>query len=303
MGSPPVTPNYDLVKPPAGETGWTNQVNGNWDIIDGALHALATGGSTGPAGPAGAAGPVGMIYAGPWAAIINYVVTDAVTFNGSFYIATANNVNAQPDTHPTSWSILAAAGAAGPQGPTGPAGPGGGTSIALPLALNQGGTGVAAANAAAARAALAAAASGANNDITSLTGIPNVVITTDLIQFSVPGQTFSLTAAGFSVVGGINCGNINVSGVVLTGGIISANPNSEITVGNLDGDAGWLHANNGFIVSGGIPRTLVGGEVGMTGNTAGTATPGGGQAVPGTVLGYILGNVGGTTVKIPYFAV
>src|ERR1700729_2877658 len=114
MGSPPVTPNYDLVKPPAGETGWTNQINGNWDIIDAELHALATGGSTGPAGPKGDTGAVGMIYAGPWAPIINYVVTDAVTWNGSFYIATANNVNAQPDTHPTSWSVLAAAGAAGP---------------------------------------------------------------------------------------------------------------------------------------------------------------------------------------------
>lgn len=37
--------------------------------------------------------------------------------------------------------------------------------------------------------------------------------------------------------------------------------------------------------------------------TAATASTGGGQATPATVLGYLVANVGGTTVKIPYYPV
>jgi hypothetical protein len=53
-------------------------------------------------------------------------------------------------------------------------------------------------------------------------------------------------------------------------------------------------------LSGAAPVVGVG-QVGLGSQTAPTATAGGGQAVPGTVLGYLLANIGGVAVKIPYF--
>lgn len=48
--------------------------------------------------------------------------------------------------------------------------------------------------------------------------------------------------------------------------------------------------------------TATPGQVALGNSTDTTATAGGGQAVPGTVLGYLTINVGGTIAKIPYFA-
>jgi hypothetical protein len=53
----------------------------------------------------------------------------------------------------------------------------------------------------------------------------------------------------------------------------------------------------------GTEPTVPPGQVGLGSRTAPTATAGAGQAVPGTVLGYLIANVGGIQVKIPYFKV
>lgn len=58
----------------------------------------------------------------------------------------------------------------------------------------------------------------------------------------------------------------------------------------------------GAILTAAAP-TVAAGQVGLGGTTATTATAGGGQATPGTVLGYIVANVAGTQVKIPYYSV
>ncbi len=82
-----------------------------------------TPGSQGPAGTPGA----GLVWRGAWNASPGFIYSaaDAVSFNGSGYVALASNSGAQPDINPQDWSLLAnagspgAAGAAGPQGSPG----------------------------------------------------------------------------------------------------------------------------------------------------------------------------------------
>jgi len=62
-----------------------------------------------------------MNFRSAWTSATNYAVNDAVTFANSTYIALAANSNAEPDTHPQSWEILAEAGGAGPTGAAGTA--------------------------------------------------------------------------------------------------------------------------------------------------------------------------------------
>ena len=104
--------------------------NMQWALFaqDGAAGATgpagATGltGATGPAGIQGiqgiqgVQGPIGlpgMTYQGAWTNGTGYAVNDAVTYNGSTYIATQGNSSNRPDNYPTVWSLLAAAGVAG----------------------------------------------------------------------------------------------------------------------------------------------------------------------------------------------
>lgn len=310
----------NLSEPASGTTGWAATINANFSAINAAVAALQAGGATGPAGPAGAAGAVGMIFAGQWATVVNYVVTDVVTFNGSSYIAIANNVNSEPDTHPGSWALLAAAGAAGPAGPTGATGPqgpagasGGGSTVTFPITVAQGGTG--AATAAAARTNLGAAASGANSDITNLTGITGFVFS----NFAGPpsltvgsgGTVLSLSSLGVTCANGV----AEFEGLVINGGDIKLPAGSWITSSsagggpiNLGADPGLsfggpcvVVANDGLVVSGPTPSTISG-QLGIGATTASTASAGGGQAVPATVLAYLVGSLGGVQVKIALFA-
>ena len=82
----------------------------NWDT-------LAAKGDTGATGPAGAEG---LNWRGTWSSATAYVVDDAVTLNGTSYVAVANNTNSQPPS--ANWNTLAAKGDAGSAGSTGPAG-------------------------------------------------------------------------------------------------------------------------------------------------------------------------------------
>ncbi|MBL9171897.1 MAG: hypothetical protein JNL10_00050 [Verrucomicrobiales bacterium] len=87
-------------------------------------------GLTGPAGPTGPQGPQGrrgvpglsIVWRGEWSPTTLYAVNDAVSLNGSSYIAKVSVAGASPDLSPVLWDVLASAGIAGPAGPTGPAG-------------------------------------------------------------------------------------------------------------------------------------------------------------------------------------
>jgi hypothetical protein len=299
-----------------GSTGWGTNMDANFSIINAAIAALQAGGTTGPAGAQGPAGPVGMIFAGQWTSTTTYAVPDVVTYNGSTYLAIAANSNTAPDTNPNTWQLLAAAGAAGPAGPTGPQGPqgvSGSASIAFPITVTEGGTG--ATTASAARAALGAAASGVNSDITSLQSVAasgdagsqvgiNILGsdsgTVLAIQVS-NGTVYSswqangvISCAQLEMSGGLLCGSGQFSGLVELNAIGPASPGVPITV-----DA--VLVANGLVVQGAAP-VGASGELTLGGSVASTATAGGGQATPGTVLGYIMGYEGTTPIKIPYYA-
>jgi hypothetical protein len=76
-------------------------------------------GSQGPAGPTGATGAPGMNFRGQWSPAVFYSLNDAVSFDGSTYLALASGSNQQPDQNAQAWTVIAQAGS---QGPTGPAG-------------------------------------------------------------------------------------------------------------------------------------------------------------------------------------
>ncbi len=119
----------DYVSLQASNHGNTPDQSPTWWALfaqDGATGATgpagATGltGATGPAGIQGiqgiqgVQGPIGlpgMTYQGAWTNGTGYAVNDAVTYNGSTYIATQGNSSNRPDNYPTVWSLLAAAGA------------------------------------------------------------------------------------------------------------------------------------------------------------------------------------------------
>lgn len=58
---------------------------------------------------------------GPWSATVSYQARDAVSYNGSSYIAILATKNVVP-TNATNWMLLAGKGASGPTGATGPVG-------------------------------------------------------------------------------------------------------------------------------------------------------------------------------------
>jgi hypothetical protein len=111
---------------PGGPTGPQGPVG-----PQGAVGPAGPAGLQGPAGPSGpqgipgpqgADGADGLRWLDGWSNAASYVIGDAVSFNGSSYIAVAANTNQQPDTS-GSWDLLAQAGAPGAAGAQGPAGP------------------------------------------------------------------------------------------------------------------------------------------------------------------------------------
>jgi hypothetical protein len=95
-------------------------------------------GDQGIPGPKGDQGPEGLVWLGEWNSGTAYNVRDAVTYEGSSYVATANNTGSQPSPDTKIWNILAkkgdqgATGAAGPQGLQGPKGDTGATGATGP---------------------------------------------------------------------------------------------------------------------------------------------------------------------------
>jgi outer membrane lipoprotein-sorting protein len=93
-------------------------------------------GSQGVAGPAGAAGAAGtgFNFRNAFDPTAVYAVNDVVAYNGSTYVAnTVNGPNTlTPDTNPSAWAVMAAAGATGAMGADGAIGPQGPIGIGLP---------------------------------------------------------------------------------------------------------------------------------------------------------------------------
>jgi len=78
-------------------------------------------GVTGPQGVQGPVGPAGVNFQGAWSSATAYRANDAVSYNGSTYLALATNLAVPPDSSTTVWAMLARAGGAGPTGPAGAA--------------------------------------------------------------------------------------------------------------------------------------------------------------------------------------
>ena len=103
-------------------------------------------GSTGATGPVGPQGPQGIpgtgaVWRGNWTSAATYNANDAVSYNGSSYVALANNINKPPDANPTLWELIAQKGDQGVQGPQGATGATGPTGPASTVPGPQGPTG------------------------------------------------------------------------------------------------------------------------------------------------------------------
>ena len=97
----------------------------------GLTGATGTTGGTGPQGIQGAGGPkgdTGIIWRGTWLSTSNYVVSDAVSYNGSSWTARSASTGSAPAPSNANWDLVAqkgdlgATGAIGPQGGPGVAG-------------------------------------------------------------------------------------------------------------------------------------------------------------------------------------
>jgi hypothetical protein len=88
----------------------------------GLTGATGATGTTGATGATGAAGATGINYRNAWNNSTIYNNNDAVSYNGSTYLAITSNFNITPTSDPTVWTVLAAAGSTGATGPTGATG-------------------------------------------------------------------------------------------------------------------------------------------------------------------------------------
>jgi hypothetical protein len=108
---------------PEGQLGATGPTG-----FTGATGAQGGVGNQGPAGsmgPTGATGPIGeqgLFWRNTWSSSTAYTTYDAVYYEGSSYVATQDNTNANPVGTPGSWTLLALIGGTGPTGSTGPDG-------------------------------------------------------------------------------------------------------------------------------------------------------------------------------------
>src|SRR4051812_49027266 len=113
---------------PTGATGSTGPVGPSGATgTQGPIGPIGPMGATGATGVTGPTGPVGLTWMQAWSHTATYVVNDAVSFNGSSYIALQPSTNLAPETNPAAWSLLAQQGAIGPTGATGATGPTGPT--------------------------------------------------------------------------------------------------------------------------------------------------------------------------------
>ena len=79
---------------------------------------VGPGGPAGPEGLGGPQGPAGLNWKGAWSSSAQYSSRDAVSYDGSAWVALRDSINIAPVAG-EDWSLLAQKGAAGPQGPAG----------------------------------------------------------------------------------------------------------------------------------------------------------------------------------------
>jgi len=109
----------------------------------GATGAQGLQGLTGATGLDGPKGDKGVIWRGAWDNGSTYTVDDAVSYQGSSYIAIADSVGwsgLEPATDPDAWHLMASKGDTGPQGLQGLTGATGATGATGPQGI-QGPTG------------------------------------------------------------------------------------------------------------------------------------------------------------------
>lgn len=100
----------------------------NWEVFaakgdTGDTGAAGATGATGATGEAGEAGPQGLTWLGAWSNLTTYQTNDAVERNGSAYISLIDdNLDFNPASSPSQWSLLASQGAQGIQGEAGETG-------------------------------------------------------------------------------------------------------------------------------------------------------------------------------------
>lgn len=107
---------------PQGPIGLTGPTGPKGDTGDtGAQGPIGSTGAMGATGPQGLSGG-STTWLGAWSSATTYVLDDAVSLNGSSYIALVTNTNVTPGTNSSDWQLLAQAGATGSTGPAGAAG-------------------------------------------------------------------------------------------------------------------------------------------------------------------------------------
>jgi Collagen triple helix repeat (20 copies) len=113
--------------------------------IPGAAGSTGTSGATGPTGATGTTGPP-VSFRNAWSGSATYAIGDAVSENGSSYIALVGNTGIDPATDVSgsggNWAVLAAQGAAGATGLPGAQGSTGATGATGPQGIT-GATGAA----------------------------------------------------------------------------------------------------------------------------------------------------------------
>jgi hypothetical protein len=101
---------------PTGDTGPTGPIS----TVPGPTGDTGPTGATGDTGPTG---PIGIIWQGSWSEDTDYVVNDAVTYEGSSWFAAVNpDLGSVPSDTSPYWELIAAEGSQGVIGPTGPSG-------------------------------------------------------------------------------------------------------------------------------------------------------------------------------------
>jgi hypothetical protein len=118
--APNISPTYWMLlaaQGPAGATGTPGATGSTGP--QGSQGPTGAAGPQGPAGPIGATGAPGMNFRGQWSPSVFYSTNDAVSFDGSTYLAQSTGSNQEPDLNAQVWTVIAQAGS---QGPTGPAG-------------------------------------------------------------------------------------------------------------------------------------------------------------------------------------
>lgn len=150
-------------------------------------------------GTAGGAG--GVNWRGAWSAAETYLVDDAVSHEGSSYVAIAENTNSEPPS--AEWELLAEGGDDGAIGPAGPVGPQGPAGAVGPQGIEGPGgpQGIQGPEGPAGPAHVTTAGDVEYHDSTSPTRLPvgshGQVLTVDA---SLPGKLVWATLAGMLVV-------------------------------------------------------------------------------------------------------